>query len=117
MTFKTLYLNSRAFFARDNAAKADVSKITARKLLASFIVLMMTLPGMAMAEPWDDVGNKVLEILTGGLARTIAIIIVAALGISAMAGKMSWGWAANVIIGIVLVFGGAALVDFIISVI
>ncbi len=117
MTIKSLYLNTRAFIARDNAAKAEVSKLTARKLMASLFVFMLTLPGLAMAEPWDAVGDKVLEILTGGLARTVAIIIVAALGISAMAGKMSWGWAANVIIGIVLVFGGAAFVDFIISVI
>lgn len=117
MTFKTLYLNTRNFIARDNAAKAEVSKRTVHKLMNSLFVFMLTLPGLAMAEPWDDVGNKVLQILTGGLARTIAIIIVAGLGISAMAGKMSWGWAANVVIGIVLVFGGAALVDFIISVI
>jgi type IV secretory pathway VirB2 component (pilin) len=79
------------------------------------IALLAVMPEMAMAAVWDSVGSKVLSIFTGGLTRTIAIIAVIALGISALAGKLSWDWAIKIVVGIVLIFGGAALVDFIIS--
>ena len=59
--------------------------------------------------------NKVLAIFTGGLARTIAVIAVIACGIAALAGKLSWDWAIKIIIGLVLIFGAAAIVDYIIS--
>ena len=68
-----------------------------------------------MAEPWDAAAQKVLDIFTGGLARLLAIIAVIACGIAAIAGKLSWDWAIKIIIGIVLIFGAAAIVDYIIS--
>ena len=51
----------------------------------------------------------------GGLTRTIAIISVIACGIAAIAGKLSWDWAIKIIVGIVLIFGAAAIVDYIIA--
>ncbi|MDP2027516.1 TrbC/VirB2 family protein [Sulfuriferula sp.] len=73
------------------------------------------LPAIAFAAPWDSVADNVLAIFTGGLTRTIAIIAVIALGIAAMAGKLSWDWVIKIVIGIVFIFGGAAIVDYIIA--
>ena len=53
--------------------------------------------------------------ITGGLTRTFAIIAVIACGIAAMAGKLSWDWAIKIVVGIVLIFGSTALVDYVIS--
>lgn len=78
-------------------------------------LLFMLTPELAFAEPWNDAANKVVQIFTSGLARTLAIIAVIALGLTALAGRLSWDWAIKIIIGIVLVFGAATIVDYIIS--
>lgn len=78
------------------------------------MVCLLCIPEVALAAPWDTAATQVLSIFTGGLTRTIAIIAVIALGIAAMAGKLSWRWAINIILGIVLIFGSAAIVDYII---
>lgn len=82
-------------------------------LCAALGVLAMT-PELALAAPWDSVATKIMEIFTGGLTRTLAIIAVIACGIAAMAGKLAWNWAINIILCIVLIFGSAAIVDYVI---
>lgn len=82
--------------------------------LAAFLTAALT-PELAMAAPWDGVANQILAIFTGGLARTIAIIAVIACGIAGIAGKLSWDWAIKIIIGIVLMFGATAIVDYVIA--
>ena len=82
-------------------------------LLAMAAVLMI--PETAMAAPWDSTATKILDIFTGGLTRTIAIISVIACGIAAIAGKLSWDWAIKIIVGIILIFGAASIVDYIIA--
>jgi len=79
-------------------------------LAAAFLI-----PEVAFAAPWDDTADKVLEIFTGGLTRTLAIIAIIISGVLAMFGKMQWSWVVNIVIGIVLIFGGAAIVDYIIA--
>lgn len=79
------------------------------------LVVLALVPELALAAPWDSAGSQVLAIFTGGLSRTIAIIAVIALGISALIGKLSWDWAIKVIIGIVLIFGAAGIVDYFIA--
>lgn len=83
-------------------------------LLIGGILALALMPELAMAQanPWDEQATRVLDILTGGLTRTIAIIAVIACGIAALAGKLRWDWAVNIIIGIVLVFGSATIVDY-----
>ncbi len=82
-------------------------------LLAMGAVLVI--PETAMAAPWDSTATKILDIFTGGLTRTIAIISVIACGIAAIAGKLSWDWAIKIIVGIILIFGAASIVDYIIA--
>lgn len=85
----------------------------AGKAKIAFALALMTLwPQLAMAAPWDDGADKVLEILTGGFARTCAVIAVAALGWRCWAGQMSWAVGLTVIAGVVLVFGAASAVDY-----
>ena len=79
------------------------------------ISAVFLLPETAMATPWDSTSQQILAIFTGGLTRTIAIISVIACGIAAIAGKLSWDWAIKIIVGIVLIFGAAAIVDYIIA--
>lgn len=91
------------------------TRITA---IAATVGMLALYPAIALAGaggPWDTVADSILAIFTGGLTRTIAIIAVIALGIAAMAGKLSWDWVIKIVIGIVFIFGGAAIVDYIIA--
>jgi len=106
-----------------NTLKADVA-VTASRLARSttrfgaisFALVLAMLPEVAWAgAPWETAADGVLAIFTGGLSRTIAIIAVIACGIAALAGKLSWDWAIKIIVGIVLIFGSAAFVDFIVA--
>jgi type IV secretory pathway VirB2 component (pilin) len=110
---------ARAAIAADKARKGEVDRRAARSLVAMAVCVAAVVPGIALAGggsgPWDTMGSQVLAIFTGGLTRTIAIISVIACGIAAMAGKLSWDWAIKIIVGIVLIFGGAAIVDYLIA--
>lgn len=86
-------------------------------VLGAFMIAMVALlsPELAMADPWNSAAQKVADIFTSGLARLFAIIAVIACGIAALAGKLSWDWAIKITIGIVLIFGSASIVDYIIA--
>ena len=91
-----------------------------KKRLEKLLILLAmgavwVIPETAMAAPWDSTATKILDIFTGGLTRTIAIISVIACGIAAIAGKLSWDWAIKIIVGIILIFGAASIVDYIIA--
>lgn len=92
-----------------------LDKRHATLLMIAVAGVMALTPEVAMAAPWDSAATKVLEIFTGGLTRTLAIIAVIACGIAAIAGKLSWDWAIKIIVGIVLIFGAAAIVDYVIA--
>ncbi|WP_334189720.1 TrbC/VirB2 family protein [Noviherbaspirillum sp.] len=103
-----------------NAAPAP-GKATTKGIGKTTFILLLTalafglLPNLAIAGPWDTAGEQVLAIFTGGLTRTIAIICIIALGIAALAGKLSWNWAVNITIGMVLIFGSVSIVDYLIA--
>lgn len=109
----------RTFLARDKASKALVDRRAMQVAAVLGVVAVSMAPELALAgaggNPWDSMGASVLQIFTGGLTRTIAIITVIACGIAAMAGKLSWDWAIKIIVGIVLIFGATAIVDYLIS--
>jgi len=88
--------------------------------LAKLVVVLIAgsaalLPETALAAPWDSTATKILDIFTGGLTRTFAIIAVIASGIAAIAGKLSWDWTIKIVVGIVLIFGSASIVDYVIA--
>ena len=91
-----------------------------KKRLEKLLVLLavgaaLIIPETALAAPWDSTATKILDIFTGGLTRTIAIISVIACGIAAIAGKLSWDWTIKIVVGIVLIFGSASIVDYVIA--
>lgn len=102
-------------YFHNSQQKQAVSKKTITLIAMMLLFLVLLSPDMAFAEPWDGVSKKVLDIFTGGLTRTLAIIAIIACGIAAIAGKLSWDWVIKIIIGIVLIFGSVAIVDYIIS--
>lgn len=105
--------NSQA--ASVSPSDAQFQRRAAVALSITIGLFLLIMPEAAMAYPWDTAAQKVLAIFTNGLTRTLAIIALIACGIAAMAGKLSWDWAIKIIIGIVLVFGSAAIVDYVIS--
>ncbi|WEF31469.1 TrbC/VirB2 family protein [Pseudoduganella chitinolytica] len=109
----------RTALAANKAAMRDADRRASRSMAVMAICAAAVVPGIALAAaaatPWDTMGTQVLAIFQSGLTRTIAIISVIACGIAALAGKLSWDWAIKIIVGIVLIFGGAALVDFLID--
>lgn len=111
MKMTTLIQSAKSSFRRN----VKINSRETKTVLLISLGLLALAPEVAMAAPWDSVATQVLGIFTGGLTRTIAIIAVIASGIAALAGKLSWDWAIKIIIGIVLIFGAAAFVDYIIA--
>lgn len=115
MNIKRLYQRAKNALAADRTAKAETSKRTVGCMAVLAIGAFALMPEIALAAPWDSTATSILAIFTGGLTRTIAIIAVIACGIAAIAGKLSWDWAIKIIVGIVLIFGAAAIVDYVIA--
>jgi type IV secretion system protein VirB2 len=79
-------------------------------------VMILIVPNIAMAAGGNPIENGVdwvMTLLTSGIARSAAIIGCAALGFLAWAGRITAEMCLKFVIGIVLVFGGATLVDLI----
>jgi type IV secretion system protein VirB2 len=109
-----VHINTTPTTQRKTAPPPVLLRWNTIALLAVLCIAAM-LPDVAMAAVWDSTANKVLAIFTGGMTRTIAIICVIACGIAALAGKLSWEWVVKIVIGLVLIFGGTAIVDYFIG--
>jgi len=114
MTLKAVYLKARSMLVIDSAKEVE-NRQAFKFAMAMFCALAIFTPQFAMANPWDNAADWVLSVLNGGLTRTIAIICVIACGIAAWAGKLSIDWAVKIVVGLVFVFGSAAIVDAIIT--
>jgi type IV secretion system protein VirB2 len=115
MNVSNLILKAKSTVAANKAQMAQVDQRAMMFMLAMGVCFLAIAPELAIAGPWDSAATQVLAIFTGGLTRTLAIIAVIACGIAAIAGKLSWDWAIKIIIGIVLIFGSTAVVDYVIS--
>lgn len=88
-----------------------------KKLLLSSLMLFMTF--LALVEPSfaQDFGkvqtalDKIVELMTGTIARSIAIIAVAGVGIGWIAGYIEMRKAFFVVVGIGIIFGATQIVD------
>ena len=78
---------------------------------ALVLVCLAASPELALAAPWDGPIQTLIDLLTGTTARLAAILAIVILGFMAMTGRMSWGFGGSIIGGIVLIFGGAWIVD------
>lgn len=115
MNVKSILSSFNSALTLNSAATAEQSRKTLGLFAIVALAALSLSPGMAMAAPWDSAATQILGIFTGGLARTIAIIAVIACGVAAMVGKLSWDWAIKIVIGIVLIFGATAIVDYVIA--
>lgn len=95
-------------------ATSKTSRFARQFCWAAMLVLCLAEPAFAQT-PFDSIATYILGVLTGGLARSVAIIAIVALGYMAFIGYLTWMWAFRFGIGIVLVFGGAAFADLLIG--
>lgn len=83
-------------------------------LFLSLSVVMAPTPAAAGGNDFGGVGNNLCTIvraITGRIGRAIATIAVIFLGFGAFFGKVTWGLAVAVAIGIFAIFGAATIVD------
>lgn len=85
------------------------------KVLFLTFVVMAFMPSFAFATTSDTnavtcVLCKVVALATGGIGKAIGIIIVISLGIMLFLGKVTWGLAFAVFIGMALLFGAENMI-------
>ncbi len=86
--------------------------VRSASLLLSAVVLLI-LPDFVFAQSPFDTGanNLVTNFLT--LAFPVAVVLVMGLGIAAIAGRISWGWAIGALVGIGIVFAAQPIVTWV----
>ena len=83
-------------------------------IAGAFALLTLLAPELALAQA-SPFSTGATSFQTNFLAilTPIAVIAVMALGLAALFGRISWGWAAGGVAGIVLVFGAPQLVAWV----
>ena len=114
-SFKQMISTAAARLTANKDAKRQADARAFKAFGLVLIACAAMAPELAMAAPWDNTANQVLAMFTGGLTRTLAILGVIACGIAAFFGKLSWDWAIKIIVGVVLIFGSATIIDYIIA--
>lgn len=77
-------------------------------------VAVIMLPDLAFAGTDTPMGKVLCTVVlwfTGNTGKGLATIAITIIGIGALLGKVSWGMAMIVGIGVAIVFGAAGLVD------
>lgn len=97
-------------------ANSTFSLALAWQVCLVFVVsaAVIMLPDLAFAgtdTPMGKVLCTVVNWFTGNTGKGLATIAVTIIGIGALLGKVSWGMAIIVGIGVAIVFGAAGLVD------
>jgi type IV secretion system protein VirB2 len=84
---------------------------------ASLACALIISPSSAHAQggnlqPVQSTLQQLIQVLTGPIATSLAILAVIALGMLAWVGRLTWYFAGSIIFGIVLVFGSTQIVQF-----
>ena len=90
---------------------ATAWQISLLTLLAAVVVMM---PDFAFASGATPIGNSLCNAVgffTGKTGKALATIAILIIGIGALMGKVSWGMAIIVGVGVALLFGAAAMVN------
>ena len=85
--------------------------------LTSLLAAIAT-PAFAQATPGSDPGGfiqNIIDLLSSGIVRGLAILAVIATGIAWMFGHLDMRRAGTVVVGIIVIFSAAAIVDLIIG--
>src|SRR3989344_4207437 len=93
-----------------STSQAPVARITPARRVGAF-VFTLGLVEPALAQNVEGLLQNVLDLLTGNTARLLAVIAVVLLGIACMFGLFDWRRIAIVVVGIVVVFGAAEIVN------
>ena len=88
-------------------------------MLMMFAAVLITMPDLAFADatpsntdnPIGTVFCNAVNWFTGTTGKGIATIAIIVIGVGALMGKVSWGMAIIVGIGVALIFGSASMVD------
>lgn len=84
-------------------------------LTFALFAAVMLVPDLAHAGDIDDALSKPLcelvGLITGTTGRAIATIAIIVIGVGALMGKISWGMAIIVALGIAIVFGAGAILE------
>ena len=84
-------------------------------LFVCLSAVVVMLPDLALAAPSDTPMGSVLctvvDWFTGNTGKGLATIAITIIGIGALLGKVSWGMAIIVGIGVAIVFGAAGIVS------
>lgn len=85
-------------------------------LMVMLTAVVIMAPEMSFAAAVSDtpMGNvlcTVVQWFTGNTGKGLATIAITVIGIGALLGKVSWGMAIIVGIGVAIVFGAAGIVD------
>lgn len=98
---------TRQAFKKQSCRMAELARFASVSLVAA-------VPEIAVAQelaPLENIVDFLVSFLTGPFARSVAIIAVAVLGYLGLTGRLRWGIAGSVIVGIALIFGAATIVD------
>jgi type IV secretory pathway VirB2 component (pilin) len=74
----------------------------------------LMVPGLAQAASGDTIAGVLCEVVgwfTGNVGKGIATLAIIIIGVGALMGKVSWGMAIIVGIGVAVIFGAAEIVD------
>lgn len=87
-------------------------------LALALFVAVMVVPDMALAGAGGGDAGKITEVLctlvnwmTGATGRAIATLAIIIIGVGALMGKVSWGMAIIVALGIAIIFGAPTLLN------
>ncbi|MGO6747976.1 TrbC/VirB2 family protein [Rhizobium ruizarguesonis] len=92
----------------------QVYNITTLKLLFALTVFTVVATEPSFAQNFNGVNafmSKIVSAITGPIGISISSIAVIAIGFSFMTGRMDWTFAVSVVLGIAIVFGGAAFLN------
>ena len=89
-----------------------MKKLSFRGLIGLVALIALAFSAAALGadgQPFIDAAKYVLGILTGGLARTVAVIVVCVLGYMLLSGRIEFRRAIILIAGIILIFASGYL--------
>lgn len=96
----------------------QTDKITSLAFCLLMAYAATMLPSEALAATGWDTGNPIGDTLctvvswfTGPIGQGVATLAIIVIGVGALMGKVSWGMAIIVGIGVAVIFGAPAIVD------
>jgi type IV secretion system protein VirB2 len=96
-----------------SSKKADLARswqICAAMVLSAVVIMAPDLAA-AVDTPFGNIFCTVVSWFTGNTGKGLATIAITIIGVGALLGKVSWGMALIVGVGVAIVFGAAGIVD------